>query len=1355
VPPLSKPYRCAVLLPEVAIEGPEGAVAHEVALVVWSTCIDLLQRHPGLAVYDAEATPLVPRDGHFAPEHAVRGALPTDAFFAPTRRDELVWLELALPRGSARMHALARSGERDVFDASGRNIGDQLNQLLGAWLAERKLAPLARRCEPVTVDELLAIARAMAPALAEQARNWVMPSASTPAWLDRGDEEDAPAVDLDNTIDQEPVAPAAPGVRPRVRIARQIANKLPRVLRAPALRLLELALHDDLADLILEVDPEHPQALFAKLARGEVSPADHFAVLRRVIAAAPGWARPYSELAADRAAAPSPLEITSGTGIAALCRPGQMDVVDAAARQLCVDGRADEAVRLMKRVVRVHADDPTAHVALLHVHAAADRVGAWLAQAQRSARAHGCPAPGLPWYPDQIHVDLLLADALLACGRLDEAIALRANRLAGREATWPRHVRTLATWRRDPRYAAWCHAREGAFRGDPARVLEGFGRIEPDDSLDVAMLLDALVALGRESETPLAWAHHGLGRGRHGAVARLAAARSLLAAGAWRSGLEELWRVELGEPGRDEHTAIARCGRLLASLPIEIAEAALGERVAIGAITLAKRMARDVADFVPAAAKSSIVLRALGRLSKLELDLAALERFGPLRGRAAIDALFDDGRRAGDAPAEAEPARGRGRTRRKQPVETGDSDALARGDRLVERWLAVAYASAGDDDPAALARAAAYVAAQALGRYLCATTAAPSPLAGALRTVAAEALALVACHRDALGDRDALALLGVLDPLLRRVDRWVGTRWLAAVERACGIDERAHGDVAGFVGEYATVTARVLGPEEAAVLASSVARLHRDRPDGWDSATAAQAERLALHTGHAGVDEWAEAIVSQLAARTLDADDAIDMLHTACYLAEGTSALPSVLAARVLFDNGRGPAALAVLTAGLGAARPELRDREIPKLAKPWRAAKLEVPFAFEAVATGLYDALQKRDPARAEKLGRWAVAFDPENAEAHRNLGLALAQQGKLADALVHLVRAAPDQATEILASVLYQASKLTEAMAVLDYASRWYTRAEQWLAYGGIAYAALETARAVKAYTAAYELDQDQFDASQLNAFAGVLDELGEHARCQQVAEHLLRVAGDDATWKTAAWNHLASAYIAQRRFEEAEQLAARAIAENPMPDNAAAFQATLERARAQRAIVPTVLQPQATQRDPAFAPLDTGDFEAAAARIADPSWRVRRAALGAMRFRAATYDASPVPARARAAAERVLADTCGAVDAEAVRCRALALEIRAQAQFARDPLPQLPEVKPATRAFVDRVVVPNTRVARIGEYVALLRDLAALPPREALAQFDLDDAGYLETAKAWAAAIEADPTIATMIGIGLAKR
>ena len=62
---------------------------------------------------------------------------------------------------------------------------------------------------------------------------------------------------------------------------------------------------------------------------------------------------------------------------------------------------------------------------------------------------------------------------------------------------------------------------------------------------------------------------------------------------------------------------------------MNVIEAALGERVAIGAPTLARRMARDVADFVPAAAKSGVVARALGKPSPIEFDPYWLSGFSP------------------------------------------------------------------------------------------------------------------------------------------------------------------------------------------------------------------------------------------------------------------------------------------------------------------------------------------------------------------------------------------------------------------------------------------------------------------------------------------------------------------------------------------------------------------------------------------------------------------------------------------------------------------------------------------------------------------------------------------------------
>jgi len=410
------------------------------------------------------------------------------------------------------------------------------------------------------------------------------------------------------------------------------------------------------------------------------------------------------------------------------------------------------------------------------------------------------------------------------------------------------------------------------------------------------------------------------------------------------------------------------------------------------------------------------------------------------------------------------------------------------------------------------------------------------------------------------------------------------------------------------------------------------------------------------------------------------------------------------------------------------------------------------------------------------EKLGRFAVAFDPGNGEAHRNLGLAFAQQGKIPEAMHHLVRGTPEQATQILSGLLYQNQSLPEAMAVLDYASRWYVRADQWLTYGGIAYAAMDNPRTVRAYKLAFQLDPEAFDATQLNAYAGVLDEVGDYTTCEAIGKRLLAVAGDDLMWKTNAWNHIACALCGQVRFNEALEHAQRAVDQNPVPDNAQAFAATLERAKRKVRTTPPVLPPAGKFREPVFHLLDAGDFASAAALVTDASWRVRRAALEATRFRFTSENTLDVAPRARAAATAILDDTVGLVDREAMLARTIAMTIREQAYFARDPVPRLGdrmtreafyqefrarggvvigEEAPPPAKFVDRIVVPGARIERASDYVSLLRDLAMLTPREALAQFDLDENAYIELAKQWGAAIDKDPALAQTIAAGLAKR
>ncbi|MEO7097676.1 MAG: hypothetical protein ABI175_30725, partial [Polyangiales bacterium] len=376
----------AFLLPDLTLEGSDVSLEPEAALLLWVALIEVSQRHAGLAVYEPESTPLFPHEGHFAPSHAAVGSLPTDAFYASTRRDELLWLELSAPKpGVVRLHTVARDASKQSFDAIGKNIGDQIQQVLTAWLQARGLAPLPRRFDSVSGEELIAVVRTVAPVLVEQARSWATPAKRAPSESDLdavfgGDDTESgvepnPLDDADESADipveiaeEDEAESSAPVVVPepivkRPRVARAAANRLPAPLKLPALRLLRLAMREDLDDLILAVDPEHPQALFEKYVATAAQGPD-FPLLRRVIAAAPGWARPYSELvrAADddsddlgeKAVTPTELESVAGAGIAALCRPAHLDVIERVAALLDSSGMVDEGVRLLERALRMH-----------------------------------------------------------------------------------------------------------------------------------------------------------------------------------------------------------------------------------------------------------------------------------------------------------------------------------------------------------------------------------------------------------------------------------------------------------------------------------------------------------------------------------------------------------------------------------------------------------------------------------------------------------------------------------------------------------------------------------------------------------------------------------------------------------------------------------------------------------------------------------------------------------------------------------------------------------------------------------------------------------------------------------------
>ncbi len=1164
------PHKVAVLWPQLT--GVDATSA--LPLLAWVAMTDAVLRTPGLGAIAPDDYHVGAVDGRHVAIHALHSGEAPGHWFTSERRDEVVWLAGAVD-GVLRLHAVHADGRRESFDALGRSFGAQLVQVMTAWLTARGLGPLGDGMIAAAPGPAwTAAAAALAPVLAELIAThgqWVTSKDGDPSAYDSEGAEDEEEDDDDDDEGERPsivsddgAAAAAPAIVAPFDAAAILAT-VPAPLHELTLRALTVVDDARAAAAFIACAPAHPWSLMRQYqATADRAPA--FALVWQALALAPGWDLPYVALAEydddsdaadpDDPLAPTNLEVVAAAGVAGTLSPDDGGVAELWGQCLDDDGRVAEALRLGERAVALDPDDPDRHLALVRMHDGAERLGSWLAAAHRAGARHGCPMnPFLPWYPDQRMVDLEVATALMNVGRLDEAIALRANRLEGVEGSWPRHAGILAQWRKDPGFVAWCYAREAHARGDDGRVVEGFGRMEPDDGLDVAMLLDGLVATGREHLAPLAWAHFGRGKQLATPAAQLAAARALAAAGAWADALTELVTVQLTTPARDDHAAAAHVARLLAAAPLNALEPVIAAHLDAGAVTIARRFAREVAEFVPGAIDSAVIARALGPIVRAPATAWCAELALP----PAVAALL--------ATVDAAP------------------DDLGAADALVTGWVGAAFAAARADEPAALATALLACATHALARYLAAP---PSLAAGALRTVAAEALQACTPHRDHLRDRDLEAALAALAPAVAHAQPALADHWLTYAERRLGLDERWH----GRWGRAGALADRLVGPERLAAMSWQVAALARARPADWAARVAPIAARLAWLTGATGGTEWAEAAVALHAAGAIDRAAAVDALASAHFLIRGHDGTAAVALARLHLEDGRGAPALACLIEGLGAGGDDWRAAQVEALRPLWKPAKVDVPVDFAKAAGAMFTALQKGEAAKGERLGRWCVALDPENEEAHRNLGLAFAMQGKVTDALAHLVRATPDQATQILAGTLYQGGRLPEALAVLDHASRWYTRADQWLTYAGVVYAAVDNPRTVLGYDRAWQLDPAAFDASQLNAYAGVLDEVGQFARCEVIARRLIEVAGKDKMWLTNGWNHLSCALLGLGRQAEAIELAQKAVKQNPSPDNKDGFAATLARAKANTPTVPTPAPAPDTARHPAFQLIDDSD-------------------------------------------------------------------------------------------------------------------------------------------------------------------
>ena len=324
-------------------------------------------------------------------------------------------------------------------------------------------------------------------------------------------------------------------------------------------------------------------------------------------------------------------------------------------------------------------------------------------------------------------------------------------------------------------------------RGDPGGVVTRLGRAGVRSPDDAWMLIDALIAIGREELARVAAHHHHrvLGDGK----ARLAAARAELLGGSVDLALEHLQIVQRRRPQSRLEPEINRILRLACCRGADQWDGAIARLLERDA-RRARRAARDLADFVPGL-DGPAVRRALGERRRWPVDphwLVALSERLPRLGPAgpAIDERL--------APP-------------------GEPD-LAAADLLAQDWWAVLPPP--NKDREGHAAAALYALGVALARYLAATSGPPTPIAGAYRHVATEALHLVRRARYHLEDDAERALLELVEGCATRIDpadEWLLDTWLLRVEHALDLDTEYGTHLPGLVARLPRVAGLLRGDE--------------------------------------------------------------------------------------------------------------------------------------------------------------------------------------------------------------------------------------------------------------------------------------------------------------------------------------------------------------------------------------------------------------------------------------------------------------------------------------------------------------------------------------------------------------
>jgi tetratricopeptide (TPR) repeat protein len=599
MPPLPYPHRVSFLAAAMTLPAELEPSALLPARILASVVFDHLVAHPVVSVGDFEDERLVDDDDHLLDCRSPRAEEAIDWCFRVSRRHEVLWLDLSVdPQRPSPVKLRARrpSGPIEEWTAVGGGaLSEHIQQVVDLWLESRRL-PRAGALPPFTAEDLLEVTAQLARALAASRSTEGRPPHLADALL-------------------------APPPRLAVAFYRAMA---------------ELAGVDaGWEQRILAIDPRHPAALRNRLGRDAGDPRAILALVDRC----PMYGKPHLLVSGDASPPGRPGE-RSGLrhhGIAASLIPAYPEAPRQYARRLIEAGRHEEAHRWADRATIAAPSYDRAHLDCVHSVRGVQRPGQAFAEAIYRCndvlqRWHDGRIDPADW-PIRYEAGMLKAQVHLDVGRRDEAIQLADDALAdlgdrdGDRARFAWAIDEVARWRSDPEVLARSYAREGFHRGEPGRVLDGLARAGgARDDDDVWMELDALIAIGREDLARAAFHRHLGARVVGDGKGRLAGACAEILAGDPHAAMEQIQIVQLRRGQGRLEPEINRLLRLAACRSASDWEAVVTRRLDQGAFTLARRAARDLADFVPDLDRPAI-RRALGSRRRWHVEPGWLAGF--------------------------------------------------------------------------------------------------------------------------------------------------------------------------------------------------------------------------------------------------------------------------------------------------------------------------------------------------------------------------------------------------------------------------------------------------------------------------------------------------------------------------------------------------------------------------------------------------------------------------------------------------------------------------------------------------------------------------------------------------------